>query len=113
MPLAIVVEDEWAIRMQIADAFLDAGWEVLEFASGELAVEFLQKARKVDFLITDIRLGGTVTGWDVAEAFRLADPTVKVMYASGNPQTPGRQVERSEFVAKPCRMDLILRAARA
>jgi CheY-like chemotaxis protein len=108
--LAVVVEDEWLIRMQIVDTLTDAGWEVEEFASGENALEFLTEHTAVALLVSDIRLTGTVTGWDVAEAYRGASPSVKVIYCSGNPIDPGRQVAGSSFLPKPCPMEAILKA---
>lgn len=113
MPLAVIVEDEWAIRMQVADTFLDAGWEVVEFASGEQALSFFQEDRVAAVLVTDIRLGTGMTGWDVAEAFRKAYPNTKVIYCSGNPVEEARQVPESRFFVKPCQMDIILAAASA
>ena len=111
MPLAVVVEDEWSIRMQMADMLSDAGWEVVEFASGEQAVAFLTQGRNVDCLVTDIRLTGAVTGWDVAQAYRASNPGLRVVYCSGNPLNPERQVENSQFFSKPCRLEQILKAA--
>lgn len=109
--LAVVVEDEFLIRMQIVDTLADAGWEVEEFASGEAALEFLGKRRDIAFLLTDIRLAGALTGWDVAEAYRRVNPRIRVCYCSGNPQDRARQVAVSEFMPKPCRMDAVLKAA--
>lgn len=109
--LAVVVEDEWSIRMQIADTLADAGWEVEEFVSAELAIEFLDQDREVKFLVTDIRLTGTATGWDVAEAYRTKFPDLKIVYCSGNTVNLSRQVSQSEFMAKPCEMRKILSAA--
>lgn len=106
--LAVVVEDEWFIRMQIADMLSDDGWEVVEFAAGDPALVFLDSGRKVDLLITDIRMPGTMTGWDVAHAYRSSHSAVMVVYCSGNPPDETRQVSGSLFMSKPCRMDLLL-----
>ena len=110
--LAVVVEDEWAIRMQIVDTLLEAGWQVEEFASAERAIEYLDKHSEVGLLITDIRLTGAMTGWDVAEAYRSVNAEMKIVYCSGNPPEQARQVAGSEFMAKPCDMDAILRVAK-
>ena len=107
MGLAVVVEDEWAIRMQIADTLESMGWETCEFASGEQAVQFLKKGRSIDLLVTDIRLSGPVTGWEVADVYRTAYPQVKVFYCSGNPAIQARQVPGSVFLPKPCPMHLL------
>ncbi len=109
MALAVVVEDEWAIRMQIADTLTDLGWNVREFASGEQAVEFLDEGATVDLLVTDIRLAGAVSGWDVATVFRERNAGTKVFYCSANPAFEARLVPNAVFLPKPCRMDLLPR----
>jgi CheY-like chemotaxis protein len=112
MGLAVVVEDEWFIRMQIADMLVDEGWEVVELAAGGPAIVFLESGRRVDLLITDIRMPGTMTGWDVAEAYRASHSEVAVIYCSGNPTETARQVSGSLFMSKPCQMDVLLVAVR-
>lgn len=108
--LAVVVEDEWAIRMQIADTLMDAGWDVEEFASAENAIDYLAQHPDIALLVTDIRLTGILTGWDVAEAYRDANSEMKIIYCSGNPPDQARQVAGSEFMPKPCPMEVILKA---
>ena len=110
MALAVVVEDESPIRMQIADTLADAGWEVGEFGSGELALDFLNQGHEVAVLVTDIRLTGDITGWDVADAYRAANPATRIIYCSGNSPNLHKQVAGSTFMPKPCRMDSILSA---
>ena len=68
---------------------------------GAGALKALRDAEKVDLLITDIRLADALTGWDVAEAFRISHPEVPVIYASGNPANDHRRVARSVFLSKP------------
>jgi hypothetical protein len=41
-------------------------------------------AKSIDVLFTDVNLGGSASGWDVAECFRAARPDVPVVYTSGN-----------------------------
>jgi CheY-like chemotaxis protein len=71
--------------MEIADALLEAGWEVIEATSGEAALELLENRRRVELLVTDIRLPGRVNGWDVADKYRATYKEVMVIYCSGNP----------------------------
>jgi CheY-like chemotaxis protein len=106
--VAVVVEDEWLVRMEIADALSAAGWEVLETTTGEAALELLRSGRPVELLVTDIRLPGPVNGWDVAEKYREAHKEVMVIYCSGNPVDENRRVTESLFLPKPCRIDLLL-----
>lgn len=106
------MEDEWLVRIEMADALADAGWEVIEAASGESALQLLEQNRHIDLLVTDIRLPGPVNGWEVAEKYRAAHSKIAVVYCSGNPAVKARQVEDSLFLSKPCRIDLLLNAAR-
>jgi CheY-like chemotaxis protein len=110
--VAVIVEDEWLLRAEIADTLADGGWEVLEFENGEGALELLASQPQVDLLVTDIRLGGSATGWDVAEHYRESFANVAVIYCSGNAVVAERQVPRSVFLSKPCAMDALLDVSR-
>lgn len=104
----MVVEDELLLRMELADALQDAGWNVLEAATGEIALSFLDQDEKIDFLITDIRLGGAADGWQVAERFRETHPNGAVIYVSANPDLATRRVKDSVFLGKPVDVRLVL-----
>jgi CheY-like chemotaxis protein len=97
----LVVEDDWLVRADIVLALLEEGWTVLEAATGTGAVNVLRETKTVDLLITDIRLADAMTGWDVAEAFRILHPKAPVIYASGNPNNDERRVAGSVFLSKP------------
>lgn len=107
----LVVEDEWLVRDELAHALRADGWSVLEAATGEAAVAILQHSR-VDALLTDIQLGGCLTGWDVADAGRAANAAVAVLYISGNADDRVRQVSASSFLVKPCRPGVIVAVCR-
>jgi len=104
----LVVEDEWLLRMELTDELLAAGWQVQEAANGEEAVALLAGSSPVDFLITDIRLGGTADGWDVADTFRARNPEGAVIYVSANPDLAGRRAKGSVFLGKPVEMRALL-----
>jgi CheY-like chemotaxis protein len=97
----LVVEDDWLVRDDIVFHLRREGWTVLEAASGAAALKALRDAKMVDLLITDIGLGGAISGWDVAEAFRVSRPIAPVIYASGNPDNGARRVAGSVFLSKP------------
>jgi CheY-like chemotaxis protein len=97
----LVVEDEAILRADVAGCLTDAGCVVLEAASGEDALHILARNPQIDELFTDIRLGGLVDGWDVAEAFRDSHGLRPVIYTSGNPTAPARPVKDSRFFGKP------------
>jgi hypothetical protein len=52
-------------------------------------------------VVTDIRLHGAITGWDVANAFRAANPDIGVIYASGNPALAERRLPEASSSASP------------
>ncbi len=105
--LGLVVEDEFLLRMELAEELGRAGWRVLEAANGADAITRLEHA---DFLITDIRLPGAMDGWDVAEEARKFHSTMPVIYVSANPIDPARQVANSAFLSKPIDVRLLLQA---
>ncbi len=110
-PVVLVVEDEWLIRDLIAHYLRTNGCRVIEAASGEEAVSYINgKDQQLDVLFTDIRLGGQLNGWDVAERFRAHRPNIRVLYASGYSIEPPRNVDRSVFFPKPYRLEEILDA---
>jgi FixJ family two-component response regulator len=62
--------------------------------------------------VTDIRLGGRATGWDVAEQYRESFANLAVIYCSGNAAVPERLVPGSVFLSKPCATEALLDASR-
>jgi CheY-like chemotaxis protein len=99
--IALVVEDDWFVREDIANQFRQEGWMVLEAATGAKALELLGQGQSIDILVTDIRLADSMTGWDVAKAVRIMHPDVPVIYASGFLDIDGRRVLDSVALSKP------------
>ena len=112
MPVVLIVEDNGILRYDIVGAFRAGGWDVLESASAEAAIGYVSAWPRVALVFTDIQLAGTLTGWDVADAFREAHSEMPVIYTSGNATDRSRQVPRSQFFIKPYHRDAILRASR-
>lgn len=101
----LVVEDEGLLRLELAEELAAAGWRIREAANGEQALRLRARIKeqkeRIDFLVTDIRLGGKVDGWDVAEAYVDAWPGLPVIYVSANPIAEHRKVPGSIFLSKP------------
>lgn len=111
--VVLLVEDDWLLRQSLADELDAADWTVVEAESGETALEILQNSPAINLLITDIRLGGAIDGWDVAEAARRRSDNFPVIYVSASPSLAGRRVADSIFLSKPCVMIDLLAACRA
>jgi two-component system OmpR family response regulator len=107
--VVLIVEDEWLLRMELVDELAAAGWQIREAATGEEALLVLEKEPELDFLVTDIRLGGKVDGWGVAERFRELHPDGPVVYVSANPDLANRRVPGSVFLGKPVMIETLLK----
>jgi CheY-like chemotaxis protein len=111
-PVVLVVEDDGLVREDIVSELRRSGLRTLEASTAGAALE-LFRHEHVDVLVTDIQLGGTLTGWDLAEALRTIRPGLRVIYASGNPVNESRRVPHSRFFSKPCLAIDIVIACRA
>jgi CheY-like chemotaxis protein len=108
--VVLLVEDEFLIRWNTADCLREAGYTVVETASGEEAIAICKSGVLIDIVFTDINLTGPASGWDVAESFRADCPDVSVLYTSGNAIDNQRCVPGSAFIAKPYQAEGIVSA---
>lgn len=97
----LLVEDDDPVREAVADALGGAGFEIVRAQSGTEALDIIQTRSDFDALLTDINLGSGPDGWDVALAFRRANPDKPVIYASGYAPGEHRRVAQSLFFSKP------------
>ncbi|WP_077146799.1 response regulator [Sphingopyxis sp. KK2] len=106
---ALVAEDEWLVRIDIVEALETAGFTVREAESAEHALLLIAEALP-QVLVTDIRLGGALDGWSLAEEYRRGHPAGGVVYASANVPLTTRQVDGSFFFSKPVLMTALVDA---
>jgi CheY-like chemotaxis protein len=86
----LVIEDDFFVRYDIAGCLREAGYAVVETGSGEEALALCKSGMSIEMIVTDINLGGSASGWDVAKRFRSEQPDMPVIYISGeliNPRT--------------------------
>ena len=102
-PRILLVEDEFLIRMTLAEALADSGYTVEEAGSADEALALAQPDRHFALVITDIQLPGRMNGLALVQALRDGQPELPVIYVTGRPETMGRTQtsERDVFVAKP------------
>ena len=105
----LVVEDDPLILEFASEALREAGYEVTTASDGHQALDQC-KQRTADFLVTDIRLPGDISGWEIAEECRKHDPDLPVIYASGFSPVPARPVPGSVCLAKPYRPEDLVKA---
>jgi CheY-like chemotaxis protein len=106
----LVVEDEELLRAVAVQALEDAGFQVIEAATGEEAMRKCKEALYA--LFTDIRLPGKFDGWDVAEHCRHVDPRLPVVYATAYSVVKARPVPGSRYFNKPYRLESVVQAIR-
>jgi CheY-like chemotaxis protein len=111
--VVLVVEDEALVRYDVAQCLRGAGYAVVEAASGEEAIALCKSDVTIDMVFTDINLDGPMSGWDVAECFRLERPNAPVLYASGKAVDAQRRVPGSVFFGKPYDSTDILKACKS
>ena len=103
-PVVLLVEDEPLLRMLGVDTLEDAGFSVVEAASGDEAMAFLDQhdGDSVRVLFTDVNMPGHLDGFTLARQVAERWPGIGVLIVSGKmaPQ-PGDMPERGQFIGKP------------
>ena len=100
----LVVEDDQLIQSVVEEALSDGGFVLNIAVSGEEALTLLSGTNSgYRALITDITLGGTIDGWQVAKHARELDPAFPVIYITdGNAeQWAVEGVPNSVLLIKP------------
>ncbi len=80
---ALVIDDEPALRMLLAEALGELGYKVIEADDGPSGLAVLQSPMHLDLLITDVGLPGGLNGRQVADAGRMLRPGLKVLFITG------------------------------
>ncbi|QOY92679.1 PAS domain-containing protein [Massilia sp. UMI-21] len=104
----LVVDDSDEVR-ELAEAHLRAGgYRVLSAASGEAALEMMDRYGAIDLLFSDIIMPGGMNGLRLAELVRERQPDVPVLLATGYIDAlPTAQGETPAFpiLTKPYRLN--------
>lgn len=102
-PVLLVVEDDFLVRLTLVDALSDGGFDVLEAADAQEALNHICERADIAALMTDINLPGGADGFALARAVRVIRPGLPVLYASGrySAAESGKGVEGARFLAKP------------
>ncbi len=79
----LVVDDEPAIRMVIAEVLTEVGYRVIEAVDGPSGLRIIQAGGRIDLLITDVGLPNGLNGRQVADAARGINPELKILFITG------------------------------
>ncbi|MDP9056091.1 MAG: response regulator [Pseudomonadota bacterium] len=108
MPSVLVVEDEFLVREFIVEEFGDAGFAVQSASDGEKALELLKSGAGFDLLFTDVRMPGSIDGWELGRHAAQMFPDIRIVYATGYSETSHALNDNEGFLTKPYRMVDIL-----
>ena len=100
--VVLIVEDEFLLRMNAVAMIAGAGFEVVEAANADEAIEILETRGDVTVVFTDIQMPGSMDGLKLARAVRGRWPPIKIVATSGHLDV--REIDLPEggrFLPKP------------
>jgi CheY-like chemotaxis protein len=80
----LIVDDEMLIRWGAVQIAEDAGFEVIEAANADEAIDILENRSDIRIVFTDIRMPGSMDGLKLARAVRDRWPPIKIIVTSGH-----------------------------
>jgi signal transduction histidine kinase len=90
----LVVDDEPAVRMVVAEVLTDLGYAAIEAADSESGLALLRSNARIDLLITDVGLPGGMNGPEMVEQAMDQRPALKVLFITGFAETGALTPER-------------------
>jgi CheY-like chemotaxis protein len=110
----LVVEDEDLVRTTVVECLLDSGFNVLEAASGDEAINVLAAHdTPVNIVFTDVRMPGSVNGFDLARWVHAHEPFTGVIVTSGFVGAAMAPAGCGPLLAKPYHYPELLRRIRS
>lgn len=97
----LLVEDEWFIRFDVAEELRGTGFEVVEASTADDAMDYISTGERIDALITDIRMPGTLDGLELAGKARVMQPMLLILVASGSTEFESAASGVGRFISKP------------
>ena len=100
--VVLVIEDEPLIRLYALETLGDAGFDVLEAADADEAVEILESRDDIRVIFTDINMPGSMDGLKLAHAVRRKWPPIQIIFVSAHaPPHEKHMPAGSHFFMKP------------
>jgi DNA-binding NtrC family response regulator len=109
----LVVEDEFLIRMDIADSLERAGFVVHEAGNAREAIEILDKNPDIRAMFTDVDMPGGMDGVKLAAFARDRWPPLKIIITSGYRRVAATEMPAEcRFFDKPYNLDRVITTIR-
>jgi CheY-like chemotaxis protein len=97
----LVAEDEVLVRAMIADELREQGYAVIEAISADEALAVLRSPFRVDLVLTDLRMPGSIDGAGLVSLIRSEFPFVRIVMASSEVPDAELRASLDDFVLKP------------
>jgi two-component system, response regulator PdtaR len=109
----LVVEDEAFIRMDAVEMLRAAGFDILEAANADEAIQILETHSYIRLIFTDIDMPGSMNGLKLAAAVRNRWPPVRIIATSGHfIVQAGDLPADARFISKPYQPAQLINAVR-
>jgi len=112
----LVVEDDELVRIAVCGQLSRLGYQTLEAADAERAMEIINNNSGIDLLFTDVVLPGQFNGRMLADRILTNNPKMKVLFTSGYTENAivhhGRLDEGVQLLSKPYRQEELARRVR-
>jgi two-component system response regulator HydG len=109
MATILIIDDNETIREGLAHTVKKLGHEAVMAPSGNAGIEAF-KARRADFVITDLKMDGA-TGVDVLRAISALDPEVPIMIITGfgtvETAVEAMKLGAFDFLTKPIQTEVV------
>lgn len=104
----LLVEDEFLIRMAVADDLRAVGYQVVEAGTGDEARDVLLSGAEVDIVVSDVRMPGKIDGLGLLAFVRAEFSGLPVVLCSGHlPAGVAVAEGAAAFVSKPYTADTL------
>jgi len=79
----LVIDDEPTVRMLVTEVLSEMGYSAIEAGDAATGLRVLQSDARIDLVITDIGLPGSMNGRQLIEAARHSRPDLKALFITG------------------------------
>ena len=100
--MVLVVEDEPLVRMVASETLTEAGYLILEAATGDEALRIITAGPPLSAVVTDIEMPGALDGLDLAKLIETRWPEIAVVIVSARRLPPPHELPlKAVFLPKP------------
>lgn len=109
----LVVEDDLIIRIDAIEILRAAGFDVLEAANADEAIQMLENHSDIRLVFTDIDMPGSMNGLKLSVAISDRWPPVRIIATSGHFKVQASDLPAgAQFISKPYQPAQIVGAVR-